>query len=171
MLMTERGNRYRSAPVPGGNRLSPRQGEVLQLAAKGLPDEAIARRLHISGRSLRVEFESVFVKLGVRDRERAITVWSSSSIRPGLPADRCPYHRPFPSGFSECPAYRPRRVATLDLNDQPTGSIWTCTNLTANLRQPEEIGWYAACAIGRPADRERWSAEQPDPGLLSPGLG
>lgn len=145
--------------MAGGRRLSPRQGEMLQLAAQGLPDEAIARRLHVSGRILRGEFESLFVKLGVRDRERAITEWTSANLKPGLPEDRCPYHRPFTNGFSDCPAYRPRRVATLDLNGQPTGSIWTCCNLTANPR-PDESGWYAACAIGQPADRERWAAEQ-----------
>jgi DNA-binding CsgD family transcriptional regulator len=158
--MTERGNHDHDAPMLGSSQLSPRQGEILEFAAQGLPDEAIARRLHVSARILRLEFENVFMKLGVRDRERAITIWSGSSPRPGLPDDRCPYHRPFANDFSDCPAYRPRRVATVDLNDQPTGMIWTCSNLTAKPRQPEEMGWYAACAIGRPADRERWAAEQ-----------
>lgn len=161
--MTQRGNDHHGETLStarGRSHLSPRQAHMLRLAGRGLPDEEIARCLHLSERAVHLEFENLFLKLGVRDRERAITLWTSSSSQPELPEDRCPYHRPFPNGFSDCPAYRPRRVTTLDLNDQPTGSIWTCSHLTANPIQPEEIGWYAACAIGRPADRERWSAMQ-----------
>ena len=130
---------------------------MLQLAADGLADDEIARRLGISGRKVREEFESVFAKFGVRSRERAITVWSRALTQPALPHDRCPYHRPFPSQFSDCVAYRPRRVATLDSRNEPTAAIWTCINLGANPR--DDIGWYAGCAIGKPADRERWAAE------------
>lgn len=130
---------------------------MLQLAAEGHADDEIARRLGISGRKVREEFESVFAKFGVRSRERAITVWSRAVPEPDLPEDRCPYHRPFRSRFADCVAYRPRRVATLDGHNEPTAAIWTCINLGANPRG--EIGWYAGCAIGRPADRERWAAE------------
>lgn len=165
--MTQRGNQHHTqiSPAPQGtSRLSPRQDDILRLAAEGLGDDEIGRRLHLSDRALRFEFESVFVKLGVRDRERAITVWAGVRPEQGRVQDRCPYHRPFPSGFSECVAYRPRRVAALDLDDDPTATIWTCRHLQANPR--EDAGWYAGCAIGRPADRERWAAEQPEPNRL-----
>jgi DNA-binding CsgD family transcriptional regulator len=159
--MTERGMSGQALNVPqSGLRVTPHQAKVLELASTGLSDEQIAARLAVSPRSVRFEFEKVFERLGVRDRVQAITIWNEAPGHIVRPLDRCPYHRPFPVYFSDCPAYRPRRVATLDLSQRPTGSIWTCRNLEGRQIGGAIVGrWFAACAVGVPAARERWAAE------------
>ncbi len=52
--------------------LSPREREVLELAAKGLRSRAIAERLVISVRTVEGHFNSIFAKLGVSSRLEAV---------------------------------------------------------------------------------------------------
>ncbi len=52
--------------------LSPREGEVLQLAARGLSTPDIARELVISQSTVKTHFEKLYYRLGVRDRAAAV---------------------------------------------------------------------------------------------------
>ena len=56
----------------GSNHLSPRETEVLRLAAKGLPAKAIADNLGISVRTVNGHLDSIFNKLGVSSRIEAV---------------------------------------------------------------------------------------------------
>ena len=53
-------------------QLSPRELEVMQLAAKGLRNKAIADKLNISGRTVEGHFNSIFAKFGVSSRIEAV---------------------------------------------------------------------------------------------------
>jgi DNA-binding NarL/FixJ family response regulator len=53
-------------------QLSPRELEVLELAAKGLRNKAIADRLSISVRTVEGHFNNIFVKLDVSSRIEAV---------------------------------------------------------------------------------------------------
>jgi DNA-binding NarL/FixJ family response regulator len=61
-----------SAGQEFSERLSPRECEVLQLAAKGLRNKAIADKLSISVRTVEGHFNSIFAKLGVSSRVEAV---------------------------------------------------------------------------------------------------
>jgi PAS domain S-box-containing protein len=52
--------------------LSPREGEVLQLAARGLSTPEIALELVISQSTVKTHFEKLYYRLGVRDRAAAV---------------------------------------------------------------------------------------------------
>ncbi|MFF2184600.1 LuxR C-terminal-related transcriptional regulator [Streptomyces sp. NPDC058155] len=54
--------------------LTPRQRQVLTLAANGHGDAAIGRVLGISRATVRRHLQSVFAVLGVRDRTHAVAV-------------------------------------------------------------------------------------------------
>ena len=56
-------------PLP---ELAEREREVLDLMAAGLPNPAIAGRLHLSEKSVRNYVTNIFIKLGVPDRSSAI---------------------------------------------------------------------------------------------------
>jgi len=51
--------------------LTPREGEVLRLVADGLSNQAIARRLFLSPKTVRNQVSLVLAKLGVSDRAAA----------------------------------------------------------------------------------------------------
>ncbi len=53
-------------------QLSPREMEVLELAAKGLRNKDIAHKLVISTRTVEGHFNNIFVKLGVSSRIEAV---------------------------------------------------------------------------------------------------
>jgi DNA-binding NarL/FixJ family response regulator len=53
-------------------QFSPREREVLQLAANGLRNKAIADKLSISVRTVEGHFNSIFAKLGVSSRVEAV---------------------------------------------------------------------------------------------------
>lgn len=156
------------SPASSGASLTPRQAEVLDLARVGLSDDEIAVRLRVSPRRVRYLFETVFEELGVRDRLQALTVWSGSTRQPVRLLDRCPYPRPFATGFADCPAYRAVRVATLRGTGGLSGTMWTCRHLEPRpLPESErDAGWYAGCAIGGPAAREAWAIEGSGPERL-----
>jgi DNA-binding NarL/FixJ family response regulator len=52
--------------------LTPREREVLDLIAQGLSNDAIARRLLVSAKTVRNHISNVFTKLAVTDRSEAI---------------------------------------------------------------------------------------------------
>jgi DNA-binding NarL/FixJ family response regulator len=56
------------------DQLSERELQVLRLAAAGLANKQIARRLGISESTVKVHIGSVFRRIGVRDRTSA-AVW------------------------------------------------------------------------------------------------
>jgi len=68
----------RSSPVLA--TLSPRELEVLRALASDAGNEAIARRLGISGKTLRNHIRSTYRKLGIYDRAQAVIV----AVREGL---------------------------------------------------------------------------------------
>ncbi len=53
-------------------QLSPREQDVIQLAAKGLRNKAIAEKLSISNRTVEGHLNSIFSKLGVSSRVEAV---------------------------------------------------------------------------------------------------
>ena len=55
--------------MPG---LTEREEEVLDLVAKGLTNDAIARRLYLSDKTVRNYVSTLFTKLGVSDRAAAV---------------------------------------------------------------------------------------------------
>jgi DNA-binding NarL/FixJ family response regulator len=58
-------------PPPLAEELTPRELEVLQLIAEGLPNKAIAARLHLSEKTVKSHVSNVLAKLGVTDRTQA----------------------------------------------------------------------------------------------------
>ena len=60
--------------VRGGDQLTPRELDVLQLVAQGRSNPEIARELFIGEATVKTHLLHVFDKLGVDDRTRAVTV-------------------------------------------------------------------------------------------------
>jgi DNA-binding NarL/FixJ family response regulator len=58
-----------------GGTLTPREREVLQLLAEGLPNKQIARRLGISEKTVKAHLTKVFEAIGVTDRTAA-ALWA-----------------------------------------------------------------------------------------------
>jgi DNA-binding NarL/FixJ family response regulator len=58
-----------------GATLTPREREVLQLVAEGLPNKQIARRLGISEKTVKAHLTKVFEAIGVTDRTAA-ALWA-----------------------------------------------------------------------------------------------
>jgi DNA-binding NarL/FixJ family response regulator len=54
-----------------GDKLSPREREIMELLADGLSTEAVAKQLFLSATTIRVHVSSVLRKLHVKDRESA----------------------------------------------------------------------------------------------------
>ena len=65
---------------PSEQVLSPREIEVLRMAAEGLGNKEIASRLGISDHTVKFHISSIFAKLGASSRTEAVTV----GIRQGL---------------------------------------------------------------------------------------
>ncbi|WP_007508553.1 response regulator [Pseudofrankia saprophytica] len=63
------GGRGALAPFP---ELTDREREILDLVARGLTNPAIARRLHLSDKTIRNHVSNVFTKLQVADRAEAV---------------------------------------------------------------------------------------------------
>lgn len=66
-----------------GERLTPRESQVLALVARGLSNPAIGRELFISEATVKTHLLRAFAKLGVDDRTRAVTVAIERGILPG----------------------------------------------------------------------------------------
>ena len=162
-------DRGKNGDDAGGNELTgggssphvtPRQAQILDLAAAGLSDKQIARRLRVTHRTVRTHFENLFMDQGIRNRSQAIAIWSRRPTQghSARPEDECPYPKPFPPGFVECPAYEATQMVTLDISHRPLGAVWTCRHLESRLMPNTDYRWYGACAIGDAAARRRWSA-------------
>lgn len=65
---------HQSALSGESDLLTPREREVLQLLAEGLPNKAIARRLGISEHTAKFHVGSLFGKLGASSRAEAVTL-------------------------------------------------------------------------------------------------
>lgn len=63
-----------AAAAAAGERLTPREGEVLALLAEGLTNRAIAQRLAISERTAKFHVEAILAKLGAESRSEAIVL-------------------------------------------------------------------------------------------------
>ena len=65
-----------SSPLESGeplaDRLTPREMDVLQLLAEGLPNKAIARHLGISDQTVKFHLASICGKLGAENRTDAV---------------------------------------------------------------------------------------------------
>ncbi|GAC1577436.1 MAG: hypothetical protein NVS3B24_08480 [Candidatus Dormibacteria bacterium] len=72
------------------------------------------------------------------------------------PSDECPYERPFPEDFDECPAYTPQRFVPFDSLHRPLNPIWTCNFLSPKRAADRAHGYYACCALGDAAARVAW---------------
>jgi two-component system, NarL family, nitrate/nitrite response regulator NarL len=59
-------------PAPLLNPLTPRELEVLQLVAEGLPNKTIADRLHISEHTVKFHINALMGKLGAQSRTEAV---------------------------------------------------------------------------------------------------
>jgi len=143
----------------GPGRVTPRQAQILTLAANGLSDKQIAKRLGVTHRTVRTHFEKLFHDRGILNRSQAIALWSARSMdgRHARPADECPYPKPFPPEFTDCPAYQGTQMVTLDLSHRPLGSIMTCRHLESRLMPNTNYRWYGACILGDAEARRRWS--------------
>jgi hypothetical protein len=73
----------------------------------------------------------------------------------GRPADECPFERPFPQGFDQCPTFQPEPFAPLDMSDRPLAPMLTCGQLVTRSLPNGKVGWYAACRIGDEAARRK----------------
>jgi DNA-binding NarL/FixJ family response regulator len=72
------------AGAPPRERLTPREGEVLELIARGLPNKRIARELGVSEKTVKTHVGHVLAKLGVTDRTQAALY----AVRSGLAGPR-----------------------------------------------------------------------------------
>jgi DNA-binding CsgD family transcriptional regulator len=143
----------------GTGRLTPRQAQILALAANGLSDKEIAKRLGVTHRTVRSHFEKLFHDRGIRNRSQAIALWSARNAddRHLRPVDECPYPKPFPPEFIDCPAYQAIQMVTLDLSHRPLGAVMTCRHLESRLMPNTNYRWYGACVLGDAEARRRWS--------------
>ncbi|WP_214323940.1 response regulator [Nonomuraea sediminis] len=70
-------------PVPGIDRLTEREGDVLRLMAKGLSNGEIAGELVVSQETVKTHVGNVLTKLAVRDRTQAvIAAYESGFVSP-----------------------------------------------------------------------------------------
>lgn len=138
-------------------RPTPRQRQILELASLGLSDEQIAAQLSLSPRTIRFQLERLFRLLDVRSHDEAVTVLSDAQQPVRRPVDECPYPKPFPLHFAECPAYQARQVAALDDDSRPVTTVWTCRNLESTPIKGKEHRWYGACRVGDTIARRRWA--------------
>ncbi|MDQ6709672.1 MAG: hypothetical protein M3Z11_03850 [Candidatus Dormibacteraeota bacterium] len=74
------------------------------------------------------------------------------------PPDACPYPKPFPADFDECPAFQPRQFIPLDTLYQPLQPVLTCRHLEIRSLTARHR-WYGACALGDAAARRTWAEE------------
>ena len=73
-----------------------------------------------------------------------------------LPADACPYPRPFPDGFAECPLYDGERYVPADSKESPLGPIWICRYLVTRPFSLDGVEHhYGACRFGGRGARRR----------------
>ncbi|MDK0522343.1 response regulator transcription factor [Streptomyces sp. ML-6] len=67
-------SRVRTPAAPGGESLSGREREVLELVARGTSNREIAAELFISEATVKTHLTHIFAKLGAKDRAAAVAV-------------------------------------------------------------------------------------------------
>ncbi len=73
-----------------------------------------------------------------------------------LPADACPYPRPFPETFVECPLYDRMRYVPADSQENPLSPIWMCGHLVTRIFTKDAVEHhYGACKLGGRGARRR----------------
>ena len=72
------------------------------------------------------------------------------------PADRCPFIRPFPHGFTDCPTYQPSQYVALSTHYEAMEPIWSCNHLEVSELTAGSHRHYARCRLGTEADRAAW---------------
>ncbi len=77
-----------------------------------------------------------------------------------LPADACPFSRPFPEGFNECPTYEAVEFQPATLANAPLTPAWTCRHLTTGAYVEGIPHKYGQCALGDSAARLQWLKDQ-----------
>jgi len=65
---------FRTAAASSSHTLTPRELEILELLAEGLPQKEIARRLVLSSRTVARHIEHILGKLGVHSRAQAVAL-------------------------------------------------------------------------------------------------
>ena len=65
-------SRVRTPASPGGEQLSARERDVLELVAKGTSNKEIAAELFISEATVKTHLTHIFAKLGAKDRAAAV---------------------------------------------------------------------------------------------------
>lgn len=74
----------------------------------------------------------------------------------GSPSDACPYPRPFPTDFRDCPAYHPAWFIPLTTGYDAMTPVWTCSHLVAGAVPQAAARFYGRCRIGDQAARDAW---------------
>jgi DNA-binding NarL/FixJ family response regulator len=74
--MTEQADSWHKVGIPR-KALSARETEVLGMAARGLTNHEIARRLHVTVHAVKFHLAAVYRKLGVANRTEAAVVYLS----------------------------------------------------------------------------------------------
>jgi hypothetical protein len=73
-----------------------------------------------------------------------------------LPGDACPFSRPFPEGFDECPAYEGIQFQPATFANEPLTPAWSCRHLTVATVVEGFPRNYARCELGDAAARLQW---------------
>lgn len=76
------------------------------------------------------------------------------------PGDACPYSRPFPEGFNECPTYEAMEFQPATLANAPLTPGWTCTHLGTGTYLEGMQHKYGKCVLGDAAARLQWLKDQ-----------
>jgi DNA-binding NarL/FixJ family response regulator len=83
-LIAEFATRVRLSPPPELSALTPREGEVFRLLARGLTNVEIAARLHLAEQTVKSHVSAILMKLGLRDRVQAVVLaYESGLVVPG----------------------------------------------------------------------------------------
>ena len=69
-----------NANIDGGNRLSPREKEVVRLVAKGASNKEIAAHCYVSETTVKAHLRKILEKLHVRNRAEAVAQASTNGL-------------------------------------------------------------------------------------------